>query len=87
MTFQSRFDNVPVKIYKGMNIENIIIIFPTNPNPEQIRNIIAVKINHGRAVIKAISKVGIEAIKIVNIIKIFEIISFIFFFSIITHLF
>nr|DAK44850.1 MAG TPA: hypothetical protein [Caudoviricetes sp.] len=26
MTFQSRFDNVPVKIYKGMNIENIIII-------------------------------------------------------------
>nr|DAQ20065.1 MAG TPA: hypothetical protein [Caudoviricetes sp.]DAY41994.1 MAG TPA: hypothetical protein [Caudoviricetes sp.] len=85
MAYQSRFDNVPIKIHIGINIENIIIIFPINPNPEQIRNIIAARIIQGRAVTKAIIAAGIEATKIVNIIKIFEIISLFFF--IMTHLF
>ena len=49
-------------------------------------NNIAKKIIQGSAVTKAITRLGIEAIKIINIINTFEIISFILFFSIITHL-
>ena len=62
------------------------IIFPINPNPKQMTNNIAKKIIQGSAVTKAITRLGIEAIKIINIINTFEIISFILFFSIITHL-
>ena len=42
-------------------------------------NNIAKKIIQGSAVTKAITRLGIEAIKIINIINTFEIISFIFF--------
>lgn len=86
MTFQSFLKNAPKRMHKLTNTADIKIIFPINPIAKQITNNIARRIIQGSTVIKVKIKPRMETINIINIIKIFEIISFILIFFIITHL-